>query len=489
MRFNLCRSRHFTRGWSMQPITPQEEALAAAFAALQAAYRADPHPDWQTRERWLRRLAEMLRAQQSALAEAVSLDFGQRSLVETRLAELFPALAGIRHARKHLKRWMKPEKRHTSIWFRPANNYVLPQPLGVVGVVVPWNYPLYLALGPLIAALAAGNRVLIKMSELSPHTGALLGPLLEQALGSDVVRVFNGPVELAQHFSRLPFDHLLFTGSTAVGHKVMAAAAEHLTPVTLELGGKSPVIIAADADLARAARAIVGGKMLNAGQTCVAPDYVLLPRGQRAALVSALTREATRAYPELTDNPDLTSIINAQHYQRLQDWCAEARAAGATLQAVNPRGEDPSAVRKLPLTLVWDCPESCTLMQQEIFGPILPLIEVDDLAAAIDYVNRRPRPLALYLMSEDAAVIEQVLQQTVSGGVALNETVMHVAQDDLPFGGVGASGMGHYHAHEGFLTFSKLKPVFRQHRINGRWLLLPPYGWLARGLLRLMMGR
>lgn len=471
----------------MESLNPSESALDDAFCSLRAAYRSNPYPDWLSRVRLLNRLSLMLHEQQAALAEAIRLDFGQRSPVETRLAELFPSLEAIRHARRHLKSWMKPQKRAVSRWFRPASNRVLPQPLGVVGIVVPWNYPVYLALGPLVAALAAGNRVMIKMSELTPHTGALLAPLLEQALGQDVVRVFNGPVTLAQQFGRLPFDHLLFTGSTAVGRQVMAAAAANLTPVTLELGGKSPVILAEDADLERAARSIVGGKMLNAGQTCVAPDYVLLTRGRRAALVSALTRAAAQAYPSLTDNPDLTAIINQPHYQRLQSWCDEARTAGATVQAVNPKGEDPASARKIPLTLVWDCPEQCALMQQEIFGPLLPLVEVEDSAAAIAYVNQRPRPLALYLFSDNRQVIDQVLHQTVSGGVALNETVMHVAQDDLPFGGVGPSGMGHYHAHEGFLTFSKLKPVFRQHRLNGRGLLLPPYGWVAKGLLRLMM--
>lgn len=464
-----------------------DDTLDSAFHALQRAYRAEPLPGWLTRQRGLSRLAEMLREQQSALAQAVSLDFGQRSPVETRLAEIFPALAAIRHARRHLKRWMKPQKRGVSIWFRPAQNFVMPQALGVIGIVVPWNYPIYLAIGPLISALAAGNRVMIKISELTPHTGALLASLLEQALGRDWVRVFNGPVELAQQFTRLPFDGLLFTGSTAVGQQVMAAAALNLTPVTLELGGKSPVIIAADADLARAAQSIVGGKMLNAGQTCVAPDYVLLPRGQRAALVMALTRAASRAYPTLTDNPDLSAIINQSHFQRLQTLCAEASRAGATVQGVNPAGEDPSTTRKMPLTLVWDCPEHCAVMQQEIFGPILPLVEVDDLDQAIDYINQRPRPLAIYLFSQERAVINRVLQQTVSGGVCINETVLHVAQDDLPFGGAGASGMGHYHGYEGFLTFSKLKPVFRQRRLNTRWLLLPPYGWIAKGLLHLMM--
>jgi len=461
--------------------------LEAAFAAMREASRHDPWSDLAARRQRLARLAAMLVAQQDAIADAISADFGHRSPVETRLAELFPSLAGIRHAQRHLKRWMRPQRRAVSVWFAPASNQVLPQPLGVVGIVVPWNYPLFLALGPLVSALAAGNRAMIKMSEFTPRTGALLAELLEQALGRDVVRVFNGPVELAQQFCRLPFDHLLFTGSTPVGRDVMRAAADNLTPVTLELGGKSPALVAPDADLARAATVIAAGKLMNAGQTCVAPDYVLVPRGRRQALIDALAEAATRLYPSLADNADYTAIISPRHYERLSGWIEGARAAGAEVRAINPRGESLAERRKLPLTLVWQCPDDATLMREEIFGPVLPLVEYDNLDQAIDYINRRPRPLALYLLSDDKRTQTAVLKRTVSGGVVVNETMLHVIQDDLPFGGVGPSGMGHYHGYEGFLTFSKLKPVYRQPRLNTRWMLLPPYGGLARRLLKWMV--
>jgi len=474
---------------SRQPVAIEgtDFGLRQAFDALTLAYRQEPYPDWQTRQRRLRRMTAALRAQQAPLAAAINQDFGQRSPVETQFAELFPALEGLRHARHQLKSWMKPQRRGVSRWFFPARNCVVPQPLGVVGIIVPWNYPLYLALGPLTAAVAAGNRVMIKMSELTPRFGALLAALLHEALGQDLVRVFNGPVALAEAFGRLPFDHLLFTGSTPVGRQVMRVAAENLTPVTLELGGKSPVIVAPDADLARAAASIVAGKMLNAGQTCVAPDYVLVPRARRAELVQALIAEATRAYPTLASNPDLSAIINQRHYARLCAWLEQARARGAQLASANSGAEDLAAVRKMPLTVVWQCPDECELMRQEIFGPILPLVEYDSVDQALDYINARPRPLALYLFSLDAALERRVLHGTVSGGVVLNDTIMHVAQDDLPFGGVGASGMGRYHAREGFATFSQMKPVMRQHRFNGGFLLRPPYGKRIAYLLRLML--
>jgi coniferyl-aldehyde dehydrogenase len=466
-----------------------DSTLESAFAYLHALTRAHPAVDLGRRLANLDRLERAVRGGADALCRAVSEDFGHRSEMETRVAEIFPSLEGMRFARRHLRRWMRTRRRGVSRWFMPAQNRVMPQPLGVAGVVVPWNYPIFLALGPLVSALAAGNRVMIKMSEFTPRTGQVLAGLLEEALGRDTVRVFNGPVELARQFCQLPFDHLLFTGSTPVGREVMRAAANNLTPVTLELGGKSPVIVAPDVDLGRAARAIATGKLFNAGQTCVAPDYVLVTAGRREALVEALTAAATRAWPSLADNPDLTSIINHGHYARLQTWREEARARGAGVLEVNPRGESLDAVRKLPLTLLWQCPDDCAVMQQEIFGPLLPIVEVDDVEAAIDYVNARPRPLALYLFSDRAATVGHVLQHTVSGGACVNETMLHVVQDDLPFGGVGPSGMGHYHGYEGFLAFSKLKPVLRQRRLSTRGLLLPPYGRLARWLTCLMMGR
>ncbi|POZ60412.1 coniferyl aldehyde dehydrogenase [Chromobacterium alticapitis] len=469
--------------------TVEEGALLESFARLKTTARTAPYPSADTRRAWLAALERLMQENRQALIDAVSRDFGHRSDVETRLAELFPSLEGARHARRHVKAWMKPRRRGVSIWFQPASASVLPQPLGVVGVVVPWNYPLFLSFGPIAAALAAGNRVMVKMSEYTPATGELLQKLARQYFGDELLMVVNGGAELAQAFTRLPFDHLLFTGSTAVGRHVMHAAAENLTPVTLELGGKSPALVARGGNLRRAAEAIVAGKMLNAGQTCVAPDYVLVNDKDCEALLAELRAAAARLYPTLASNLDYSAIANERHYQRLQSWLEAARQAGASVEAVNPAGEALEAARKLPLTLALDCPDDCELMREEIFGPVLPVVRYGKFEEALDYINARPRPLALYLFDDDALRIERVLKETVSGGVSVNDTLLHVVQENLPFGGVGPSGMGHYHGHEGFLTFSKLKPVFRQSRLAGTWLTRPPYGKLVEAMLKLMLRR
>ncbi len=474
---------------AFKPVTGEETVMQDAFLRLRAAARKQAFPELAERRRWLTALERLIKDNRQPLIAAVSADFGHRSDVETRLGELFPSLEGIRHAQRHLARWMRPQRRKASIWFMPARNRVIPQPLGVVGVIVPWNYPLFLAFGPLVAALAAGNRVMVKMSELTPATGELLRELCERYFGPDLVTVVNGGPELAQAFTCLPFDHLLFTGSTAIGKHVMRAAADNLTPVTLELGGKSPTLVAPGADVSLAAESIVAGKMFNAGQTCVAPDYVLVQEKERDRLVAALEGAASKAHPQLRDSSAYSNIINQRHYQRLQGWLDEARAAGAAVRQINPAGEALDGVRKLPLTLVLDCPDEVRLMQEEIFGPILPVVSYRTFAEALDYINNRPRPLALYLFDTDEKRIEQTLRDTISGGVAINDTLLQVAQDDMPFGGVGPSGMGHYHGPEGFLTFSKLKPVFEQSRLSGAPMTRAPYGRRIEWLLKLMMGR
>ena len=476
----------------MAPDNPTLNPLAPQLAMLRRYYQAEPMPTLAQRMSWLDSLARLLKQHQHEIADAISADFGHRSAVETRLAEVFPALEGIRHARRHLRGWMRPQRRSVSVWFMPARARVQAQPLGVVGIIVPWNYPLFLAIGPLAAALAAGNRALLKMSELTPKTGALLAQLLQRYLGDDVVQVINGDVAVAQAFSALPFDHLLFTGSTRVGHQVMQTAAANLVPVTLELGGKSPVLVAPGADLAHAAQRIVAGKMLNAGQTCVAPDYVLVHEDDRDALLAAIRASALAAYPLLATNADYSAIVNATHYQRLCQWRDAAAEVGAEVDEIKPAGELAgalSAARKLPLTLIGNAPSGSTVMREEIFGPLLPVVTYREYAEAIAYINDRARPLALYLFDRDKARIAQTLAATLSGGVTINDTLLHVAQDDLPFGGVGASGMGHYHAHEGFLTFSKLRPVLYQSRLAGAWLTAPPYGKVMAQLLRLMIGK
>ncbi|MFN4238920.1 MAG: coniferyl aldehyde dehydrogenase [Vogesella sp.] len=467
---------------------PIHDSLHSQLRQLQAL--ATQPADYATRQRWLAGLASMVTQHQQAWIDALQADFGCRSAVETRLAELFPSLEGIRLAQRKLRGWMRPQRRGVSFWFMPARARLQPQPLGVAGIIVPWNYPIFLALGPLTSALAAGNRAMVKMSELSPHSGALLQRLCRQYLGDDVVQVVNGGVEVAQAFAALPFDHLLFTGSTRVGRSVMQAAAANLTPVTLELGGKSPLLIAPGFDKRRVVGSLVAGKMLNAGQTCVAPDYVLVQRQECDALLAELRRQATLAYPDPAANPDYTAIISPQHYQRLVAWRDEATARGARVEALGGSSEAAlHAARKLPLTVVQDAPDDCALMREEIFGPLLPIVCYDTLDDALAYIRARDRPLALYLYDDNRARIRQVLQHTVAGGVTVNDTLMHVVQDQLPFGGVGPSGMGHYHGYEGFVTFSKMLPVLYQSRLAGAVLTQPPHGKVVQLLLNLMLGR
>ncbi|MDH2243320.1 coniferyl aldehyde dehydrogenase [Pseudomonas sp. GD03909] len=447
-------------------------AMEALFARQRSAFTAAPMPSEEDRLRWLDALRDVLAGHQPALMEAVAADFGHRSADETLLAEIMPSLHGIRYASRHLRRWMKPSRRHVGLAFQPASARVVYQPLGVVGIIVPWNYPLYLAIGPLIGALAAGNRVMLKMSESTPATGQLLKELLAQIFPEDQVAVVLGDVEVGQAFARLPFDHLLFTGSTLIGREVMRAAAENLTPVTLELGGKSPAIVSACVPLADAAERIAFGKCMNAGQTCVAPDYVLVPRERVEGFVAAYREAVQRLYPSLADNPDYTAIINARQQARLQDYLDDARGKGAHVMPLFAEAQQ----RRMPHCLLLNTSDDMRVMQEEIFGPLLPIVPYGDLDEALAYINTRPRPLALYYFGYDRNEQQHVLQTTHSGGVCLNDTLLHVAQDDLPFGGIGPSGMGHYHGHEGFLTFSKAKGVFIKQRFNAARLIYPPYG-------------
>jgi len=461
------------------------ERLPSIFERQRVAFSANPRPSAEDRLQCLEALRDLLHNQQQALIDAISQDFGHRSMDETRLAEIMPSLHGIRHAQRHLRRWMKPSRRSVGLAFQPASARVVYQPLGVVGIIVPWNYPLYLAIGPLIGALAAGNRVMLKMSESTPATGQLLKSLLAQIFAEDQVAVVLGEADVGIAFSRLPFDHLLFTGSTSVGRQVMRAAAENLTPVTLELGGKSPAIVSNDVPLADAAERIAFGKTLNAGQTCVAPDYVLVPRQRLDQFVEAYRMAVRRFYPQLTDNPDYTSIINQRQHSRLSGYLDDAQAKGARLLPLFEQGQG----RRMPHIVLLDVNDGMQVMQDEIFGPLLPVVPYDGLDEALAYVNARPRPLALYYFGYDKAEQRRVLQQTHSGGVCLNDTLLHVAQDDLPFGGVGPSGMGHYHGHEGFLTFSKAKGVFAKQRFNAARLIYPPYGKALQNLIYKMFVR
>ncbi|MGH8352542.1 MAG: coniferyl aldehyde dehydrogenase [Pseudomonas sp.] len=461
------------------------DQLERLFARQREAFNANPMPSAEQRSQWLKALRELLFNQQAALIAAISQDFGNRSADETLLAEIMPSLHGIHYATKRLKKWMKPSRRAVGLQFQPAAAQVIYQPLGVVGVIVPWNYPLFLAIGPLVGALAAGNRVLLKMSESTPATSQLLKELLAKIFPEDLVAVVLGEAEVGAAFSKLPFDHLLFTGATSIGRHVMRAAADNLTPVTLELGGKSPAIVSAEVPLADAAERIAFGKTMNAGQTCVAPDYVLVPKQRVDAFVEAYRQAVQGFYPTLADNPDYTAIINQRQLQRLQGYLSDAEAKGATLLPLFPEAQG----RRLPPTLVLNATDEMKLMQEEIFGPLLPVVPYERLEDAFAYINQRPRPLALYYFGYDKREQRRVLHETHSGGVCLNDCLLHVTQDDMPFGGIGPSGMGHYHGHEGFLTFSKAKGVFIKQRFNAAKLIYPPYGTAIQKLIHKLFVR
>ena len=459
--------------------------LLALLQAQQAAFSADPMPSLHTRRAWLKRLRTVLVGQQEALISAVSQDFGNRSRDETLFAELLPSLQSIDHTSRRLRRWMKPSRRPLGIAFQPGSAQVVYQPLGVVGVIVPWNYPIFLAIGPLLGALAAGNRVMIKMSESTPATSQLMKELLASVFPEDQVAVVLGEADVGAAFSRLPFDHLLFTGATSIGRHILHAAADNLTPVTLELGGKSPAIVSATVPLEDAAERIAFGKTMNAGQTCVAPDYVLVPEARVEEFIAAYRKVIARFYPRLNDNPDYTSIINPRQQARLNSYLDDAQAKGARVIPLFAEGQD----RRLPHTLLLDVGDDMLVMQDEIFGPLLPIVPYRQIGDAITYINARPRPLALYYFGYDREEQEQVISRTHSGGVGINETLLHVAVSDLPFGGIGPSGMGHYHGHEGFLTFSKAKAVLRKPRLNATRVLYPPYGKPLQKLLRRLLIR
>lgn len=450
------------------------------------AFLADPVPTAAERREHLRRLETLLKTHQRRLAETIAADFGNRSRPETILSEIMPLLAAAAHARRYLAAWMRPERRAVGLNFKPARNWVEYRPVGTVGVVAPWNYPLFLTLGPLIDILAAGNRCMIKPSELTPATSALLAELLAHVFPAEQVAVIEGDVAVGREFCALPFDHLLFTGSTEIGREVMRAAAENLVPVTLELGGKSPVIIAEDADTARAARAVATGKFFNAGQTCTAPDYVLAPAGAAEHFAERVIAEAETMFPTLAGNPDYTAIISDRHFQRLHDLVAEAEQNGA--RVLRHKASAAGNVRLFPPTVVLDPPPSSRLMQHEIFGPVLPVLGTESTDAAISFVNARPRPLALYLFTRNPATERTILDHTISGGVTVNGTIVHTGQEDLPFGGTGPSGIGAYHGREGFLRFSHARGIHKPGFFSGFEFLRPPHGRKTRLALKTLAG-
>lgn len=460
--------------------------LRARFDLLHDASRAAPDVPWAQRDARLAALERMIRDQRGTFARAIAEDFDGRPAAETDLAEMFPLLDGLKQARRQGPGWMKPRKASSGRWLRPARAQVLPRPLGVVGIVAPWNYPLMLSLGPLISAFAAGNLAMLKLSEHAPAFAQALASAAETRFDAQELAVVTGGPEVAEAFTALPFDHLLFTGSTAIGRKVMAAAAANLTPVTLELGGKSPALIAPDVTggrLDHAAARIMTGKLLNAGQTCIAPDYVLIPADRVAPFLAAARKWVAKAYPDLARNRDYTRIINDAQYARLTGWL---EAAGGAVHPLSDARPD-VAGRLLPPVAVTDAAVDSHLLRDEIFGPILPILPYDDLRGALAQIAARPRPLAFYPFTDDADTSALLLAQVIAGGVTVNDTLLHVAAPELPFGGVGDSGTGAYHGQAGFDRLSHLMPVLAQGRISASGLLTPPYGRRFRWLMALML--
>lgn len=449
--------------------------LGERLDAQKAAFLRNPMPSAQERINRLNKLKGLIINHSDAIIAAINADFSSRHEAETLMAEIFPLLEAIEYSKARLKKWMKAERRHTPLTLLPAKISVVYQPLGVVGIVVPRNFPVFLGLSPLVSALAAGNRAMIKMSEFAPRTATLVQEIMASVFHPDDVAVFTGEVDVSSAFTRLPFDHLVFTGATPVGKIVMRAAAEHLTPVTLELGGKSPTIIHDSFPIEEAAERIAFGKGMNAGQICVSPDYIFCPRHKVQAFAQAFVKAMSRSYPKLKTNGDYTAIINQRQLQRLQSYLDDAEAKGARLIQINPSEETFEGTRKLPMTLVLDSDETMLVEQEEIFGPILPIKAYDSMDQVLQYINARPRPLALYYFDWDTQRAQDILSQTHSGGVCINDTLSHVMVDDAPFGGIGPSGMGHYHGKEGFTNFSKAKTVVRKGRVNITKLVAPPW--------------
>jgi coniferyl-aldehyde dehydrogenase len=477
------------------PVADDSEArMRDVLARQKRANIKDGPPSAEKRIEWLDRAIDIVIGHKDAIAEALREDFGHRSVQASLFTDAAGAIGPLKHAKAHLKTWMKREKRKVSpaiLGLFGAKAYVDYQPKGVIGVISPWNFPVNLTFTPLAGIFAAGNRVMIKPSEFTPRTSELMARMFASAYDETEVAVFTGGPEVGAAFSKLAFDHLLFTGATSIAYHVQRAAAENLVPTTLELGGKSPVIIGKGADLSLTAKRVMMGKTLNAGQICLAPDYVLVPKESAGEFVGAVTSAVTTMFPTIRENPDYTSVINQRHYDRLMGYLDDARAKGAEIVEINPAKENFSQqpFHKIPPTLVLNPTDDMKIMQEEIFGPLLPVKTYESVEEAIGYVNDHDRPLGLYYFGGDAAEQDKVLTRTTSGGVTVNDTIMHVSMEDLPFGGVGPSGMGSYHGIDGFRTFSHAKAVFKQANSDITAMMRPPYGpkfakMIAGGLKR-----
>lgn len=439
-----------------------ENRLNNIFTQMKASYNAEPYTSYKQRKEVLLKLKKSILGNEDAIYAALKKDYGYRSEFDTLIADVLPSVAAINYSLKHLKGWMKPSKRHAGLLLAPSTVNVHYQPLGVVGVITPWNFPIFLALSPAIQAIAAGNRVMIKMSEFTPATNKALAKVLEPI--ADHIAILEGEKGMGQAFSKLPFDSLIFTGSTTVGKHVAKAAADNLTPITLELGGKSPTIIAPDSSLKTAVDSIITGKATNSGQICVAPDYVFVPKEKERAFVELFIERYKEYYIDDNNTNRQTQIVTDKQFDRIQEFLADAESKGAKVHKVKKHLKKDG--RRIYPHIITNVNEDMEILKEEIFGSILPVITYNDIEEVIGYINSKERPLALYIMSKNNKLIDYILKNTHSGGVSINDTAMHVMADDAPFGGVGHSGIGHYHGHEGFLTFSKAKTVLH----SPQWL-------------------
>ena len=467
----------------MSDVTPAD--LNRMLDCQRTAFLHAGPPSLKQRRTDLRRLKAEILKRRSDIVRALKIDFGQRSERESAIVELIPLVQSINYMIAHMGRWIKPERRHVSAYFQCGRAWVIRQPVGVVGIIAPWNYPVSLALVPLATAIAAGNRAMLNPSEFTPATSAMIGEIVRAVFPPQQVSVVTGNGEVGAAFSALPFDHILFTGSTAVGKKVAEAAARNLTPVTLELGGKSPVVIEPGFSMQRAAGRVAFGKLTNAGQTCIAPDYALVHEDDKDAFATAYQDAVKKLYPGgYAGSPDYTAILNTHHYERLSGLIDNAETQGAQVIRL---GSDSAADHVLAPVLLLDATSQMAVMQEEIFGPVLPVLTYRTLDEAIAFINARPRPLALYYFGDNRVERDKVLKNTVSGNVSINGTLLHIAQDDLPFGGVGASGIGAYHGKEGFMALTHARGVYQQGRFNAATLLLPPFSKFTDALTNLIL--
>ncbi|ENW89921.1 coniferyl aldehyde dehydrogenase [Acinetobacter dispersus] len=477
-----------TLSTSQQFSDPATEHMYSVFKQQRAAFDAKPYPDLDDRRTKLLQIKKQIIRYQDVIATAINSDFSSRSIDESKLLDLLGSVLEAEHAIRHVRRWMRPSKRSTELLFLSNRLRVQYQPKGVVGVIVPWNFPVYLALGPLIAAIAAGNRVMIKLPEVTPATNAVVKRMLAEIFSENEVAVFGEEILDPAQFTSLPFNHIVFTGSPAIGRVVMRAAADNLTPVTLELGGKSPALVSRNYPLADAAKRVLHGKATNCGQICVAPDYALVPKEKVDQFVAECQANFTEMYGNnINQNSNYTSIVNDRHLKRLLDILDDAKAKGAQIIACGEYDRDKDA-RRMPVHIVLNCTAEMRILKEELFGPVLPVVAYDTVDDAIDYIQAGERPLALYLFTHDANERDYVLKQTHSGGVTLNDWGWHVVNHDAPFGGIGNSGMGTYHGEEGFRELSHAKTVFARHRFFPTQLFYPPYGtWVQKLALRFFL--